>query len=182
MIPINFASRNYRRRALAHVALITTSIVLAAAVVAMVWTAISLRRNIASAELKLKELETADGKILATLQEREKLVKDLSQMSSLMASKSFSWTKMLTRLEGVVPIGVALQQVDFNPGDHTLILKGDARSPDALRNLLVGLENSSSFKNPTLKHQSLEKGSNQFNVVAVYREDTGPAAAQRKSR
>jgi hypothetical protein len=42
----------------------------------------------------------------------------------------------------------------------------------------VGLERSASFKDPFLKHQSLEKGSISFNVVAVYHDNRNAAVAK----
>jgi len=70
--------------------------------------------------------------------------------------------------------------VELNPKDFTLTLNGMARSPESLRNLVVAMEKSASFKDPFLKHQSVEKGSISFNVVAVYREDKSRAVARGK--
>ncbi len=182
MISINFASKNYRLIARVHTALIATIIILCVVMAGMVWAAVSLRRDISAMDLKLKDLRAADESIRPAIQEREQLVKDLSLMSGLMESRRFSWTSLLTRLEAVVPVGVALKRAEFNPRDHTLTLKGTAQSPESLRNLVVSLERSSSFRDTVLKHQSIEKGSNSnsFDVVTVYREDTSPAVAQGK--
>ncbi len=73
-----------------------------------------------------------------------------------------------------------MKRVDFDRRDGSLSMEGTAQSPEALRNLIVGLENSSSFTAPYLKHQLLEKGSISFNVVAVYREKSGMVAARDK--
>jgi hypothetical protein len=44
----------------------------------------------------------------------------------------------------------------------------------------VAMEKFPSFKDPFLKHQSLEKGNITFNVVTVYREDKNRVVAQGK--
>jgi Tfp pilus assembly protein PilN len=180
MIPVNFASRNYRLIARIQIVLLAVIAILCVTMAGMIWTAVSLRKNISVMDLKLKELEAADENMQSAFKEREQLVKDLSLMSGLLESRRFSWTRMLTRIEAVVPIGMALKRVEFNPGDQTLTLEGTTQSPEALRNLVVGLEKSSSFKDPFLKHQSIEKGNNAFDVVAVYRENASPVVAQGK--
>lgn len=180
MIPVNFASRNYRLLVRIQLVLLAVIVILCVTMAGMIWTAVSLRKNISVMDLKLKAIEAADENMQQALKEREQLVKDLSLMSGLLESRKFSWTRLLTRIEAVVPLGMALKRVAFNPGDRTLTLEGTTQSPEALRNLVVGLEKSSSFKDPFLKHQSIEKGNNSFDVVAVYREDAGPAVAQGK--
>lgn len=180
MIPVNFASRDYRLIERIHIVLLAAIVILCVTVAGMIWTAVSLRKNIAAMDLKLKEIEAADESMQPAFREREQLVKDLSLMSGLLESRKFSWTRLLTRIEAVVPVGMALKRVEFRPADHTLTLEGTTQSPEALRNLVVGLEQSSSFKDPFLKHQSVEKGKNSFDVVAVYRENAGPSVAQGK--
>jgi Tfp pilus assembly protein PilN len=75
---------------------------------------------------------------------------------------------------------VALDRMEYNRKDNSLALEGKARSPESLRNLMVGLEKSASFKDPLLKHQSLDKGNISFNVVALYQEHTAAVVAERK--
>ena len=178
MIAINFASRNYRLIGRIRFGLIAGSILLVAITAVMIWTAVSLRANISSLDRKLQELQAADEHLRPALLERARLVKDLTAMSGLLESRKISWTRFLTSIETVVPKGVALKKVEFDPKDSTLTLNGMARSPEALRNLVVAMEKSLLFKDPFLKHQSLEKGSISFNVVAVYREDKSRAAGQ----
>ncbi len=180
MISINFASNNYRAALRIVRAFTAGSIILACITVGMVWKSISLRSDAASMQEKLKETEIPDEQIRSLLVEREQLVKDLNAMSGLMDARKFSWTRFLTGIEAVVPLGVALQKVAYNPHDRTLSLDGMAQSPEALRNLIVGFEKSASFTAPFLKHQSLEKGIISFNVVAVYQEHKGPGAAPHK--
>jgi Tfp pilus assembly protein PilN len=180
MIKINFASRDYRLIERIRSALIAGIIILAAITAGMLWTTLSLRANISFMDRKIQELEAADAQARPEILEREQLVKDLNAMSGLMESRKISWTRLLTNIEAVVPVGVELKHVEFNPKDSALTLNGMARSPESLRNLVVAMEKAASFKSPSLKHQSLEKGSISFNVVAVYREDNSPVVAQGK--
>lgn len=181
MISINFASRNYRMVARAVKALAAGSVVLALAAAVMTVKAVSLRADIALMQKQLQEAEAVDQQVRPALMERERLVKDLNAMSGLLDARKFSWTRILSSIESVVPVGVALQKVQYNPQDHSLVLDGTAQSPESLRGLVVGLEKSPSFTDPFLKHQTLEKGSISFNVVAVYHEhkDTGVVKGER---
>lgn len=180
MITINFACRNYRLVGRIRTGLNAGSIFLAILTAVMLWTIVSFRAEVPTMDRTLRELEAADEQVRPVIQEREQLVKDLTAMKGLMESRKISWTGLLTSIEAVVPKGVALNHVAFNPKDSSLMLDGVALSPESLRNLVVGLEKTASFKDPFLKHQSLEKGSISFNVVAVYRENTRPAVAQGK--
>lgn len=180
MISINFASRNYRLLARIRFGVIAGCILLIVMLAGMIWTAASLRATISSLDRKLQELKAADEKIQTARLERERLVKDLTAMSGLIESRKISWTRLLSSIEAVVPVGVALKHVDFDSKVSMLTLDGMARSPESLQNLVVAMEKSLAFKDPFLKHQSLEKGSISFNVVAVYREDGVRAVAQGK--
>ena len=177
MIRINFASRNYRLMAGVRTGLIAGSIVLGLVMAGMIWATISQRAEISRLDKKLKEAEAAEETVRPLLNEREQLVRDLSAMSGLMESRNFSWTRLMTVLEEVVPRGVALTHAEFNSKERTVILSGMAQSPEALRTMVVGLERSAAFKDPLLKHQSLEKGNISFNVVAIYLEARGAAVA-----
>jgi Tfp pilus assembly protein PilN len=180
MININFASRNYRMIERVQSALIAGSAVLVAIMAMMLWTTMTLRADVTVMDRKIQNLEAVNAQAQPDILEREQLVKDLTSMSGLRESRKISWTKLLTNIEAVVPVGVALKHVDLNPKDSTLTMNGIARSPESLRNLVVAMEKAAPFKSPSLKHQSLEKGSISFNVVAVYREDKSPVVARRK--
>jgi Tfp pilus assembly protein PilN len=168
MITINFAARNFRLIALITKAMVLASVVLALTAGAMLWTGVRLVREASIMERTLKGAEAAEEKVKPVLAERSRIVKELGSMSGVLESRRFSWTRFLSDIEAVVPTGVAMKRVDFNRNDGTLSLEGVAQSPEALRNLIVGLERSASFREPFLKHQSLDKGSISFNVVAVY--------------
>jgi hypothetical protein len=86
----------------------------------------------------------------------------------------------LTSGEKIFPVGVALAKIDYNHRDRSLALEGAAESPESLRNLMIGLERTPAFAEPYLKHQSVDKGSISFNVVAFYREPQIAGVAQGK--
>ncbi|HEX9019672.1 MAG TPA: PilN domain-containing protein [Nitrospirota bacterium] len=180
MIAINFASRNYRFAARIQAGLLAGSVLLGVVMAGMIWSAVSLRANIAAMDRKVKDAQAADEQTQSLLRERDQLTKDLSAMSGLLESRKLSWTRLLTGIETVVPRGVALKKVEFNPKDRMLALEGIAQSPESLRTLVVGLEKSDSFKSPFLKHQSVDKGNISFNVVAVYQEDKNAGVARGK--
>jgi Tfp pilus assembly protein PilN len=180
MIAINFASRDYRLISRISAVLVAMNILLLAVTAAMLWTARSYRADVVVMDQKLKELRDAEEQMKPVLSERDQIVKELTAMSGLMEARRFSWTRLLTSIEAVVPAGVALDRMEYNRKDDSLALEGKARSPESLRNLMVGLEKSASFKDPLLKHQSLDKGNISFNVVALYQEHTAAVVAERK--
>jgi len=146
----------------------------------VIWTTVSLRSNVSAMERKLKDAQAADEQIRPLLGERLQIVKDLTAMSGLLESRKFSWTRLLTSVESVVPRGVALTRVEYKAKERMVMLDGMAQSPEALRNLVVGLEQSQSFKNPFLKHQSLDKGNLSFNVTTIYQENKTAGVALSK--
>jgi hypothetical protein len=179
MITINFASGNYRRIETIRAGLLAGSAILAVVLAGLIWTGVSLRANMYAVEHKLNDAQATDEQTQPVFHEREQLVKNLTAMSGLLESRKFSWTR-LDEHRSRGPTGVALTKVGFNDKERTVMLDGKARSPEALQSLVVGLEKSASFKDPFLKHQSLEKGSITFNVIAVYHADSSAGVAQAK--
>ena len=180
MMAINFASRNFRLASRVTRALVAGSVILALVAAGLLVKNASLRADSSVMQQKLEAAKAADEQVKAVLVEREQLARDMGAMSGLVEARKFSWTKLLSSIEAVVPVGVALKIVEFNTKDQTLALDGTAQSPESLRNLVVGFEKSSSFRDPFLKHQTLEKGNISFNVVAVYQEQKSAVMAQGK--
>ena len=176
-IDINFASKNYRLFARVYSGLTAASVFLAVLALFVLGKTFSYRSGIAVMDVKVKEMAQTEEQVRPVLMEREQLTRDLSAMSALMEARKFSWTRFLTDIESVFPVGVALSRVGFNPRDRSLMFDGTALSPEALRNFMVGLEKSPSFRDPFLKHQSVDKGSISFNVAARYREAQAAAVA-----
>lgn len=180
MITINFASIDYRRLSRVFTGLAALCALLLASAAFMAGMAYLYRLETGTLERNLSSLEAAHEKVKPLLMEREQITRDLAVMSGLMESRRFSWTRLFTDIEAIFPKGVAVSRVNFNPLDSTLSLEGTAQSPEALRNLMVGLEKSAAFRDPLLKHQTVEKGSNTFNVVAFYTGNKTSRVAQGK--
>lgn len=180
MIDINFASRNYRLVARVYSGLLAGCVLLAIVTAAQFWQFHRIQTETNIVQRGMQQAEITDDQIQPLLREREKFIKDLASMSGLVETRRFSWTRLLTDIEKAFPVGVALNRLGYNPRDHGLSLDGTAQSPESLRNLIIGLEKSTSIKDPYLKHQTLDQGSISFNVVAVYHEEDRPAVAQRK--
>lgn len=180
MITINFATENYRLQTRIFRALAVLCVLLAVLTPVILGKSAFLRRDIAALDKNVKEIQAAEEQVKPLLLERDRIAKDLTAMGGLIQARSFSWTLMLTNLEQVVPIGVALVKVKVDPKEGMLKLDGSARSPESLRNLMVGLERTIEFKDPYLKHQSIEKGNISFNVVALYQQSKAAAVAQAK--
>ena len=178
-VNINFASRSYRLFFWVSLGLHTLSALCVLAIVLLIAMAFFYRSGVAETKQKLKDLETSVEKMRPVMREREQLVNDLSDMTTLMNARTFSWTGLLTNIEAVFPTGVALKTVDYDTKTRSLTLDGRARSPESLRNLIIGMEKSVSFREPRLKQQSVDRGHISFKVVAQY-EDYGTNVVQGK--
>jgi len=170
VITINFASRNYRLAARLSAALAAVTVLLVAVLIVQIRDFTDSRAARVALEQRLKQQSEREEQVRPILLERAQSVSDLTAMAGLMEARRFSWTRLLTSLERVFPVGVALTKLEFNPKERTLVIEGVAQSPEALRNLMVGLERSADFKDPLLKHQSVDKGIILFNVASVYPE------------
>jgi len=171
VITINFASRNYRLAANLSAGLGAITVLLTVLVALQVWGYTDARAERTALEQKLRQQADREVQLRQVLLERAQIVSDLTAMAGLMEARRFSWTRLLTSLETAFPLGVALTKLEFNPKERTLSIDGVAQSPEALRNLMVGLEKSASFKDPLLKHQSIDKGIISFNVASFYTDD-----------
>ncbi len=172
MITINFASRNYQFAARLSAGLAAVTVLLAALLSVQAWDFSESRTGRVALEQKLKQQSDREEQLRPVLQERAQIVSDLTAMAGLMEARRFSWTRLLTNLETAFPTGVALTKLEFNPKERALVIDGVAQSPEALRNLMIGLEKSAYFKDPLLKHQSIDKGTISFNVASFYTDNT----------
>ncbi len=178
VITINFSRTDFRRLSAVRRWLMVLAAASAALLVILALSARSYRLQADEAEKQVKELASTEGKLRPLMEERQQLVSNLNAMSGLLQSRRFSWTRFLSRLEEVFPEGIALTRLDFRPRELTATLEGFAQSPEALSRLMIGLQQSRSFKNPLLKKQSMDKGILSFNVTVLYNEDAadGPAS------
>jgi Tfp pilus assembly protein PilN len=161
VITINFARTDFGLIAQVRQWLIAGIVLLGILAGALLWIANATAHQASAAEQRVRDLAASAEKLRPALEEQ-----------------------FLSRIEAVFPYGIALTKVDFNIRELTVALEGSAQSPEALSNLMIGLQRSRSFRNPQLKHQSMEKGSLSFNVAVSYQEHgvTGPVPdADRKS-
>lgn len=142
MITINFASINYRLASRLSAGLTVVTVLLTAVLAIQIWGFTGSRADRIALEQKLKQQSDREEQIRPVLQERAQIVSDLTAMAGLMEARRFSWTRLLTSLETAFPTGVALTKLEFDPKERTLVIEGVAQSPEALRNLMVGLEKS----------------------------------------
>ncbi len=179
MISIDFATGNHRLAARITTGLAAAALLLVVLAVGTLLHARSLHGAYADLEARRGTLESSMHRLDAVLAERDRVVKDLTALSGLLQERRFSWTLLLTDLEAVFPVGVALDKLGVEAGGRRVVLAGRARSPEALRNLMVGLERSPHFTDPFLKHQSIDKGAISFDLTASYEESRTAATTPR---
>jgi len=184
LISINFARTDFRTLSTVRWWLLVVAAASAVVLVVLALTARSYRLQGNAAEQRVKELASAEQRLRPLMDERQQLVGNLNAMTGLLQARRFSWTRFLTHLEGVFPEGIALTRLELHPPNLTASLEGFAQSPEALSRLMIGLQQSRSFKNPLLKRQSMDKGILSFNVVVLYNETAsdGPAAGTARQR
>lgn len=181
-ITLNFARVNYRIISRIRLGLIIAAAVLSLAAVALILQARSVRFHATETERGLRELSASLEKMKPAIEERQRLVKNLSSMSALLEARKFSWVRLLTGLEQAFPAGVALDTLEIDPRDGILSLEGTAQSPEALSRLMIGLQRSPSFRSPKLKRQSLDKGNLRFHVDVIYQNIPAAAGTERADR
>jgi len=181
-ITINFAGTDHRRIAIARTVLIGVIILL---MLAAGWLSLQLRSyrdQSAAMERQIAALAESQEKLRPEMQERQRIVKDLNAMSGLLEARRLSWTRFLTAIEEAFPPGIALTRVELNTKDLAVALEGAAQSPEALSSLMIGLQRSGSFRNPLLRHQSMDKGNLSFNVTVQYQASVAAGPAPRAAR
>ncbi len=168
IVTINFASVDHRLISRVRIGLFAAAALFVCAAVVLAVQAGSSRSRAAAVERQVKELAAAEEKLRPALEERQELVRNLGQMSALVEARRFSWVRLLSTIEEVFPAGVALDRVELNPRERLVLLEGEARSPEALSSLMIGLQRTAMLRNPLLKRQSMEKGILSFHVTVNY--------------
>jgi Tfp pilus assembly protein PilN len=177
VVTINFARTDFRLLSAVRRWLLVLAAASAVVLLALVLSARSYRAQGDEAERQVRELAATEEKLRPVMEERQQLVNNLNTMTGLVQARRFSWTRFLTRLEEVFPEGIALTRLELQPRELTAKLEGFAHSPEALSRLMIGLQQSRSFKNPLLKKQSMDKGILSFNVIVLYYEDLADGAS-----
>ena len=168
LITINFARTNFGLLMRVRQGLIVTVVLLGTVTGILLWKANSYSVQSSALRQQVGEFTASIEKLRPVMQERQQLVKDLGDMSGMLEARRFSWIQLLTGIEAAFPSGVALTRLEFNAREQSVALEGTAQSPEALSGLMIGLQKSRSFKNPLLKHQSMDKGNLSFNVAVTY--------------
>jgi Tfp pilus assembly protein PilN len=176
LITINFAGTNFRLLMRLQQGLIVAVVLLGLITGILVWKANFYRVQSEALTRQVGEFTASIEKLRPAMQERQQLVKDLGDMSGLLEARRFSWTQLLTGIEAAFPSGVALTRLEFNTRELAVALEGTASSPESLSSLMIGLQKSRSFKDPLLKHQSIDKGNISFNVAITYQEHLAAGA------
>lgn len=178
LITINFAGTNFRLLLRLQQGLLLVVVLLGITTGMLIWKANSYRVQSAVLTQQVREFTASIEKLRPAMQERQQLIKDLGDMTGLLDARRFSWTRLLTGIEATFPSGVALTKLDFNRRELAVALEGTASSPESLSNLMIGLQRSSSFRSPLLKHQSIDKGNISFNVAITYQEHLAAGSDQ----
>ena len=176
LITINFSGTNFRLLTGLQRGIVVAVVLLVIVTGVLLWKANSYREQSVSLTCQVGEFSASIEKLRPAMQERQQLLKDLGDMSGLLEARRFSWTQLLTGIEAAFPTGVALTRLEFNTKELSVALEGTAQSPEALSNLMIGLQKSRSFKSPLLKHQSMDKGNLSFNVAVTYQQHLAAGA------
>lgn len=159
-LTLNLAGRTYlNRRALRFVYGVVALLLL---LVLGVLTYGYLRdyRHFTQVEQWLVELETrgrvesAPTRPALSGTERERLLSDVDFANGILRMDGFRWTRLLDRLEGVLPETVGIQAIRPDYAKGSFSLTGQARDLDALRRLLDNLSASPEFSDVYLRQQA----------------------------
>jgi Tfp pilus assembly protein PilN len=167
-IALYFASTDHALVARVRSMLLGAAVALGVLAVFLLLLGAFYRSRTAEIAKQVASLKSSEETVRSAMQERERLVRNLGEMSSLVDARRFGWTRLLTAIEKGFPSGVALSKLQYDPREHTVSLEGTAHSPEALSSLMIGLQRTEILKNPQLKRQSLEKGTLSFHVTVNY--------------
>lgn len=168
---LNLASRTYlNRRALRF-------FYLAVIVVLFLLAAVNLsgylrsQAQIGQLHIRLGELEqqqkTPKGEVRKmSPQQQQLLIADVDFANQILKVDGFRWTRLLDRLEAVVPERVSIRGIrpDFRQGAFTLT--GYARNVDDLRRFLDNLHASTGFNDVYLLQQSQQEQQNDKGLLS----------------
>lgn len=154
-LTINLATRRYLNLPRLNAALIGTGVVLAALLVYQV-------REIANNQVEFNKIKRESaaansghpGAAPVSPEQLKSLESGVAFANELIDKKTLNWLALLDKLEGVVPAGVALTQVEPPLKDQALKLTGVAYSFSNLRTLLENMEQSPNFSEVYLLAQN----------------------------
>jgi type IV pilus assembly protein PilN len=162
-LTLNLASRSYlNRRALYFVYLVLAALLLLLLGAGM-YSYLRSHQRVGQLNARLAELEGAHKageesvKAVLTGPEQESLVADIKFANEILNMDGFRWTRLLDRLEAVLPEQVGIQAINPEYKEGSFSLTGHARDVEDLRNLLDNMSASPDFSDVYLLQQSREE-------------------------
>ncbi len=162
-LTLNLASRRYvNRRALNH------GFIAAAALLVLfcLWSLVGLieqhellkqnRQQVAEIEQQLRVLRGGPVKPLSE-EERSRIEAQFLIAQRLLEQDAFRWTKLLDRMEALLPAGVSINSFRPDFGKDSLALDGQARSLKEMRQFLDRLLKKGGFQQVYLNSHSRTK-------------------------
>lgn len=154
-LTINLATRRYLNLRLLNAWLVGAGLLLAALLVYQV-------REIASNQVEFNKIKRESavlnsgrpGAAPVSPEQLKSLEGGIAFANELIDQKTLNWLALLDKLEGVVPAGVALTQVEPALKDQSLKLTGVAYNFSNLRTLLENMEQSPNFSEVYLLGQN----------------------------
>jgi len=184
--PLNLASRPFRneRAPALGFALLALSVLGLSA-----WQAVALRRllpadgdtvraEVSALDAELSALEDEEAELLRVRPDRKKQ-DEWRRVQSLVDQRLFSWTRLLGRLEQVLPPGVRLQAIrpEVDEGVVTLELDAIARTLDDGYRLWEALLRSGDFEGALATSITAQDEGMSFVFTMRYRPEKAPAPA-----
>lgn len=159
-LTLNLAGRTYLNRRALRFAYGFVALLLLLLLSALVYSYLRDYRQLTQVEQWLAELETRAGAVSTPARpalsgtERERLLSDVDFANGILRMDGFRWTRLLDRLERVLPETVGIQAIRPDYAKGSFSLTGQARDLDALRRLLDNLSASPEFSDVYLRQQA----------------------------
>lgn len=105
---------------------------------------------------------------------------EAEQINQLIVRRTFSWVRLLERLEGAMPDDVALltvtPELDEKDGGVKVNLRGLARTPEGMLDFIDGLWSDPAFSNPYPRSERDQEASRnvdgrEFGILVIYHPD-----------
>ncbi|SNB45279.1 PilN domain-containing protein [Geobacter sp. DSM 9736] len=152
-LKINLASRTYLNRRQFNVAIALAFAVLGLVLVFNIGT---VSRNAGEISIAARQIAQYEGKLTGAVPEQDykALLDRIKFANEIIDRKTYRWTALLDKLEGVVPEGIAITTIDPDTKTGKLKISGAARSFKNLRQFLENLEGSEDFAEVFLVSQA----------------------------
>lgn len=159
-LTLNLAGRTYLNRRALRFAYGVVAVFLLLLLGAQGYGYLRDYRQLGQVERWLAELEARGGiegeptRPPLSTAERERLLSDVDFANGILRMDGFRWTRLLDRLEGVLPETVGIQAIRPDYAKGSFSLTGQARDLEALRQFLDNLSASPDFSDVYLRQQA----------------------------